>query len=57
MKIYELLKKYGLVDDEKEFMELFYMRALYLNDVMITDLDFSDNIEKIRIGMREISLK
>ena len=57
MKIYEVFKKFELVKDKKEFMELFYLRSIYINNEMLTDLScLSENIKNIRVGYKEISI-
>ena len=57
MEMYELFKKFELVKDKKEFIELYHLRSLYINNSMITDISHNlNNVKVIRVGLKEINL-
>jgi len=58
MIVYNELKKRNLIDNEKEFNYLIWMKQIKVNDkFLISSKDTFKKIEKIKIGISEILIK
>jgi hypothetical protein len=58
MIVYNELKKRNLIDNEKEFNYLIWMKQIKVNDkFLISSNDTFKKIEKIKIGISEILIK
>jgi len=55
MKLYDKLKEIDLVENYKEFLELIHIRAIFVNNLPVTNPMF-DILEsdKIRVGIKEV---
>lgn len=57
MELYEILKDANLVDNHKDFFELFYLRAIKINDKILSDVKdiySPGEVKKVTIGVREV---
>jgi len=55
VKLYDKLKSINVVETQKEFSDLIWIREIWVNDHLIDDpnCEFKEN-DKIKVGIREI---
>jgi hypothetical protein len=56
-KIYDVLKESNLVENQKEFKELFWNKMIKVDDKILDDMCMNaSEIHKVKIGLKEITI-